>query len=173
MRRPFETGAARPSVRRSGAWNAAHHRAAGKWRWTGTAAQLLANLKQCVADKVVLRSPDWPPNARRLSSSCGGMRPPCAPSASIIHAAAKATRAIAKVRYETMRRHYGKWLRNEGGRPNRKTGPSFGAHWLPRTTPTPQAVEITCEKKCRGRGSNPYGGNPHRILSAFRILVTG
>jgi len=75
------------------------------------------------------------------------------------------------VRYDTLKRHYGKWLRRGGADQLEKI-----AQLDPKLDPegaegleTPDAVD---ENKCRGRGSNPYGGNPHRILSPLMIMVT-
>src|SRR5262249_38287713 len=64
------------------------------------------------------------------------------------------------VRYETMKRHYGKWLRLEGASQLRKIARSVG-RLAPRLAPQDddesQDVDLAEEEKCERGDLNPHG----------------
>jgi hypothetical protein len=67
------------------------------------------------------------------------------------------------VRYETMKRHYGKWLRLEGANQLRKIARSAGRmapKLAPECSDDSEDIDSTEEEKCERGDLNPHGCYP-------------
>jgi integrase len=60
------------------------------------------------------------------------------------------------VRYETMKRHYGKWLRLEGASQRRRIG-LFRSELAPQISEESEVPDVTKEKECERGDLNPHG----------------
>ena len=74
--------------------------------------------------------------------------------------------AQAGVRYETLERHYGKWLRTEGADQLEKL-----SHLAPKRRRRAQRRDFTELEKCERGDLNPHGCLAHRILNPARLPI--
>ena len=73
------------------------------------------------------------------------------------------------MRYETLKRHYGRWLPREGADQLQKIA-QLDPNLDPQGAGGVEFADITEEKECRGRGSNPYGGKPPQDFKSLNCV---